>query len=347
MSMMTGAIRPSTPSDRDGSPVQKWFSELQSIPVEMVPVGSVRQGPALRDPVVENDGYVRVLMESAAQLPPIVVHRPTMRLIDGAHRLAAVKAIDRDMIAARFFDGSDDDAYALAVHSNIVHGLPLSIAERKAAAVRLMDSYPEWSDRLIARTAGLSHTTVGVERRRASGCGVQLDRRVGKDGKVRPVAADRGRRIAADIIKESPESSLREVSKRAGVSPSTVRDVRARLSRGEDPALRGETGLPRPRSADAVQAPIIISVQDSILTALRGDPTLRFTDNGRSILRLAADSVVELRAWQRVMFELPGYCHDSLARLARANAQSWIELAGRLEKSASGTGRRPRLVGDR
>ncbi|MFI7002378.1 ParB N-terminal domain-containing protein [Nocardia sp. NPDC050175] len=337
----------------------------------MVSVGSVRPGPALRDSVIRNDEYIRVLMESAAQLPPIIVHRPTMRLIDGAHRLEAAKTIDREMIAVRFFDGSDDDAYALAVHSNIMHGLPLSVAERKAAAMRLMNLYPQWSDRLIARTAGLSHTTVGAERRRATGGGVQLDRRVGKDGKVRPVVADDGRRIAANIIKESPESSLRAVSKRAGVSPSTVRDVRARLSRGEDPVVSGcvssqavdprvvngssqsksegayEPGMSPPKSAAAAQTPITTSVQDTILTALRSDPALRFTDKGRSILRLTGGSVVELRDWQQVMFDLPGYCHGSLARLARANAQSWIELANRLEKSAPGTGRRPKIVGDR
>jgi hypothetical protein len=38
---------------------------------------------------------------------------------------------------------------------NAAHGLPLSLADRKAAARRILGSYSDWSDRSIAAIAGI------------------------------------------------------------------------------------------------------------------------------------------------------------------------------------------------
>ncbi|MFE3193073.1 ParB N-terminal domain-containing protein [Nocardia sp. NPDC059240] len=116
-----------------------------------------------------------MLTESSTPLPAIIVHRRTMRVVDGAHRLAAAKELGHETIAVRFFDGSENEAFVLAVHANIAHGLPLSLAERKAAARRLVLSHPQWSDRLIADVAGLSHKTVSAERRRTAGADRRRD----------------------------------------------------------------------------------------------------------------------------------------------------------------------------
>lgn len=39
---------------------------------------------------------------------------------------------------------------------NTHHGLPLTRADRKAAAQRILDIHPHWSDRAIAKVTGLS-----------------------------------------------------------------------------------------------------------------------------------------------------------------------------------------------
>jgi ParB-like chromosome segregation protein Spo0J len=39
----------------------------------------------------QNEEHARLLAESGLELPPIVVHRPTRRVIDGMHRLAAAR----------------------------------------------------------------------------------------------------------------------------------------------------------------------------------------------------------------------------------------------------------------
>jgi hypothetical protein len=57
-----------------------------------------------------------------------------MRVIDGMYRLLAARMRGDSEIEARFFEGDDASSYVLAVKSNVEHGLPLSLADRKVAA---------------------------------------------------------------------------------------------------------------------------------------------------------------------------------------------------------------------
>jgi hypothetical protein len=126
----------------------------------------------------------------------------------------------------------------VAVEANVTHGLPLSLADRRAAAERIVTSHPHLSDRAIARTAGLGAKAVAAIRRRVAETadGPQLQAGVGRDGKVRPLNSLEGRSRAAERLAERPEASLREVARLAGISPATVSDVRRRLAAGEIPA---------------------------------------------------------------------------------------------------------------
>ncbi len=175
-----------------------------------------------------------MLAHSGAVLPPIIVHRPTMRVVDGLHRLRATVARGEDMIRARFFDGDRRDAFLISVRENTRHGLPLSLRDRTTAANRIVRSHAQWSDRAIAEATGLSPATVG-EIRRVAQAGAQQTTRLGRDGRVRPLNASHGRLRAAQLITEMPNASLRQIAQLSGISPGTVRDVRARLGRGEDP----------------------------------------------------------------------------------------------------------------
>src|SRR5690348_15977563 len=103
----------------------------------------------------ENPDHVRLLAEIGTGLTPILVHRATMRVIDGAHRLSAAKLRGETTIAVRFFDGSDHEAFVLAVRENVVHGLPLSVSDRVAAAELIIVSHQGWSDPMIAEAAGI------------------------------------------------------------------------------------------------------------------------------------------------------------------------------------------------
>src|SRR5205823_5872017 len=150
-------------------------------------------------------------------LPPIVVRRATMRVIDGMHRLYAAELRGNTTIKVRFFEGSEDDAFLLAVRTNIAHGLPLKIAERRSAAGRIINDRPELSDRSIASVVGLAAKTVAGIRRSATGDAPQLDARVGRDGRVRPLSSAEGRRLAGELLAEHPDASLRTIARGSGI----------------------------------------------------------------------------------------------------------------------------------
>ncbi|WP_172388141.1 ParB/RepB/Spo0J family partition protein, partial [Streptomyces sp. MNP-20] len=153
--------------------------------VHQVPIAVLR--PADSPRIGENLQHARTLGACGAVLPPILVHRETMRVIDGMHRLRAALMQQRDLVEVTYFDGSTEDAFVLAVESNITHGMPLTLAERAAAAARIIITHTQWSDRAIAAVAGLDPKTVAALRRRGMPPEAAPAVRVGQDGKVRPV----------------------------------------------------------------------------------------------------------------------------------------------------------------
>lgn len=75
----------------------------------------------------------------------------------------------------------------------------------------------------------------------------------------------------------------------------------------------------------------LTSTQELILRTLRNDPALRFNDKGKVLLRRLALSCTDIHALQRHAAEAPGHTRLALAKLARANARAWQELAARLD----------------
>ncbi len=309
-----------------------------------VPIGALLPGNSPRTGG-ENKSHTK-LMASASELPPIVVHQPTMRVIDGMHRLRAAKLRKQETIEVQFFDGTADEAFVIAVYANVTHGMPLTRKDRKAAAARLLNTYPHWSDRLIASTAGLSHRTVAAIRQSAIGQNGQLNARVGKDGKVRPITAANGRRIAADLIRADESASLREVAKRAGISPGTVRDVRSRLQDGAEPVPAWDaqdragqshkTGsAQRERDAERRKtAPVThmrrglgSSSADSALRRLRVDPALKFANYGRVLIRLLTTNLAAPAYCEPLVNDAPEHCLATIAEIASAIGDAWYMLA--------------------
>jgi uncharacterized protein YerC len=210
-------------------------------PTTTVPIRSLVPSQSLRINGEHTD-HVRTLAETDDKLPPIVVHRATMRVIDGMHRLRAAALRGREHIDVEFFEGDEEDAFVLAVELNARHGLPLSHADRAAAVARIINSHRQWSDRAIASVTGVSDKTV-ASIRRSSPEFPQSNTRMGRDGRSRPVNSMEGRMCAAEMITTRPNSSLRQVAKEAGISVGTARDVRKRLEAGQDPVPRQRRGV--------------------------------------------------------------------------------------------------------
>ncbi|MGZ3144530.1 hypothetical protein ACVDFE_21550 [Lentzea chajnantorensis] len=265
------------------------------------------------------------------------MHRSTKRVVDGMHRLRAAVLRGSATIAVRWFDGSADDAFALSVGVNAAHGLPLTQADRTAAAQRLLVSHPGWSDRAVAATTGLDNKTVAALRRSTEEV-PRLASRVGKDGRRRPVDPAPGRIAAAELISANPGASLREIARTAGIAVATVKDVRERMRLGRDvvPARTPDRAPALPRRPPP--RPV------GGLDVLKNDPSVRHTENGRNMLRLMAATSADADWWSAILDSLPEHCADAVVEAAQQCARRWTDLATRIEQRHTGgrhTGKRP------
>jgi ParB-like chromosome segregation protein Spo0J len=323
------AHRDEDPRNRESSGPPGW---------SLVQVGDLNEADSPRR-LGEDPKHVRILAE--AETPPILVHRQTMRVIDGMHRLRAAKLNGRPHIEVEFFDGSEADAFLRAVEANIAHGLPLGTADRKAAVQRIIRSHPQMSDREIARCAGLSDKTVAAIRRSSPDIPHSNLRR-GADGRVRPLEASEGRLRAARVLEEHPDATVREVAKAAGISLGTAQDVRRRVTEGLDAVSAGTdkdsslgTGAKRPvaraeggtagRNGAPAAAPVSVDAQ-RYLDRLGRDPAVRSTDSGRELLRWLWVHEAALRKWPELMSAIPPHCADAVTRLMEHYMSSWQHL---------------------
>ena len=296
--------------------------------------------------------HVEALAAAENPLPPIVVHRATLRVIDGAHRLQAAIRCGRTTIPVRFFDGDESEAFVLAVRLNVAHGLPLALADRKRAAERIIGSHPQWSDRRVATATGTSPVTVAEVRRRVVGEASATGSRIGQDGRVRPLDGSAGRRLAGQLMTENPGLSLRQVARAAGISPETARDVRARLHNGEDlvpgPRCRDDAvpaadpaverrGMP---ATVGILRPARAPVLDraAVVNRLKADPALRYSETGRNLLRLLSLHTLWTEDWEAIVHNVPPHCSGLVAELARQFADLWTDFATRTDRDIAKAG---------
>jgi len=285
----------------------------------------------------ENLDHVKALAEVRDCWPPIVVHRQTMRVIGGMHRLRAARLRGQPMVELQFFEGDDDDAFVAAVKANVAHGLPLTLADRRAAAARIVGSHAQRSDRWIGEVTGLAGGTVGAIRRRVSPSARPGTARIGRDGWVRPLEMAEGRRKAQEQITSRPEESLREIARTAGVSPATVKDVRDRMRRGENPVPRAANAA---RAGHPGQGRSHANGEDPggardlawSLDQLSKDPSLRCTESGRALLRWLETHARGPRPAAGLIDTVPSHCGYLIADIARKCAREWQELATALEQ---------------
>ncbi|MFF5185741.1 ParB N-terminal domain-containing protein [Streptomyces sp. NPDC000345] len=320
--------------------IAKCQQSVARSPVVKVPIATLVADDSPRAAGEDND-HAKALAESERAYPPIMVHRRTMRVIDGGHRLRAAQLRGHTHIAVRFFDGEQEDAFVLSVVANADHGMPLSRADRLAAVNRILGFYPEWSDRAIASVTGLSARKVAEMRRHRTGAHGDSVVRVGMDGRVRPVNRAQGRELAGELIKANPEASLRQIAKAAGISPATVADVRNRLRQGYDPVpvrLRKET-VRREQEAHKPAGGSVarrrtrsLDELTPIFDALCKDPSLRFSETGRIVLRLFDSCAAVTRERSRILDNVPAHCREQVAELLLSYAEIWQNLAMELSE---------------
>ena len=353
MSSQPASLSPSAASQADNvtnfsarpSQVTHEYSSVTVVPHSaLLPADSPRIGG-------QDLEHVRTLAEQSGPLPPILVHRSTMRVIDGMHRLRASMLREEGDIAVRFFDGTPEEAFVLAVQANARHGLPLSQVDRAAAASRILVSHPDWSDSAIAAIAGLSDKTVSAIRARSTSDVPKLPRRLGRDGRLRPVDPVEGRQRALDYLASQPNAPIRKIAEAAGIAPATARDVRNRIRNGQDPLparLRpvnttpstGQRAIRQAASPAPTDLQAVVHSRQEALEALKADPSLRLTDTGRTMLRMLNAHAAVPGGYEQLADAVPTHCLQSVLELARGCVQTWTTVVKHLESRSAGPQRR-------
>jgi uncharacterized protein YerC len=286
--------------------------------------------------------HVAMLLEQYDVLPPIVVHAETGKVIDGLHRGQEARERGEAEMDVLVFRGSESAAFVLSVEANISHGMPLSVADRRAAAARILHAYPTWSDRRVATVCGLSASTVARLRGRVQTSTESSQLRVGLDGKLRPTNSAARRFRASEIIKERPEATLRQIAAEAGISLGTAHDVRERLRHGEPPVparqLKALADGDYEETTSAGAEPAVVrddrSTRKLLLESLCRDPSVRFTDSDRRLVRWLTWRTVGVEGWDEAIDGLQPHCGFVLGKLARSLSDEWAALADLLEDRA-------------
>src|SRR5215472_16511802 len=125
-----------------------WLSDKPGTP-ESLRIDALRTGDGVRTGGLD-EGHVALLMETADLWPPILVWGKECLVVDGAHRVEAARRLRRTSVAAIRFPGTREEALVESIRRNVDHGLPLTIGDRRRAALRVLDRHGEWSDRRIA-----------------------------------------------------------------------------------------------------------------------------------------------------------------------------------------------------
>ena len=346
--------------------------EIDQLPVLPVPLNSLGPGFFLRQSGTDA-AHVQLLADASncGELPPILVQKSSLRIVDGMHRIEAAKLRGHRSINARFVDCTDEEAFILAVKSNTLHGLPLSRADRISGAKRILAWHRDWSDRAVAAATGLSAKTIAGLRCRSADISPDGSKRLGRDGKRRPVTGTEGRRRAADYLAARPDAPLREVAREADVSLGTVHDVRSRLRRGLDPvanlrdvaaaqdgsgASPQENGCP-PENGGSLRrdafyrAPNASALNGrrehgpsptwpSISSKIANDPTIRYTESGRIFLRWMTAHIIHPNEWDDFIVAVPSHWAGDVSQVAERVSDAWRQFACQL-RTRQGSGEAP------
>jgi ParB-like chromosome segregation protein Spo0J len=298
-----------------------------------LPIAALEVGPSRRERGVDS-AHVAALAEVAESWPPIVVNRSDRAVVDGQHRVAAAKQLGLREVDVIWFDGSDIENHLEFVRRNVSHGLPLTLAERRAAARRFVSSCPELSDRGIASVCGLSPRTVRRLREEAGAAAERTNgtrrgqRRIGRDGRVRPIDPKATRVRIAEEIARQPDASLRKIARAVGASPETVRSVRNEL-RGTDASTRAGELAGDP----AATALSLLSRSPGSRAGLvcRDDRAFIDREDGQAFVEwFGATSVEQSKLWQ-YLESVPLSRVYEIADEARRRAEFWTSFADAVE----------------
>jgi len=282
---------------------------------------SLRLGPP-------NAGHVGTLVQLNGSWSPILVSAHDYTIVDGHHRYLAARELGHSQIYCYLFVGGGEAAFLEALRLNSRQGLALTLKEREHAAQRVLEAHPDWSDRRIGGLCGLSPTTVGRLRLLVARPAVhpgQMDGRIGRDERIRPLDSGALRRRVTQALTARPGASLREIAVLSRCSPETVRAVRRAMDSGDE----GEVRDAAPKSPPPPSKP----------RSERIDPAFASTDEGAAFSAWFAKTAVGEQDWQGHVDHIPLSRIYEVADMALRRSEAWREFARAVEARVKPTSR--------
>ena len=134
------------------------------------------------------------------------------------------------------------------------------------------------------------------------------------------------------FIAANPDASQRTIARDAGISLGTARDVRERIRLGLDPvperqrrkATVSEPRRERPRGTSQARL-------RELLEQLTRDPSLRFTESGRALLRWCLARVQETEMRDQLIAQAPTHSWYTLIEFAQCYAEGLTDAAERMQ----------------
>lgn len=114
--------------------------------IKTVLISSLVQDKRFQARTSLNDAVVQryaLNYQNNAPFPPVKVAmvKGAAVLVDGWHRVAALKSINRTTVEAEVFKATQSDAVWMAMMANLSHGLPLKTRERTSALRKALTAY--------------------------------------------------------------------------------------------------------------------------------------------------------------------------------------------------------------
>ena len=252
--------------------------------------------------------------------------------------MLAARMLNRATVPVRYFEGTHEEAFVEAVKANVTHGKPLTLAEREAAARKLLGMHNDWSNRLVGDVCGLSDKTVGRLRKTTAEL-PQLSVRMGRDGRHRPIDSNPLRKQIATVLRAKPDASPEEVARNLSTSASTVRDVRRRIQTGRSPTrstrvvsveTSGRTAPQRDGDRRAIRASVDWEADSAIRSLPRGNELVEWLQRTR----------IRPDHWEGLVAEIPLGRIQQLIEEAESRSLEWTRFAAALEARARALNRR-------
>jgi hypothetical protein len=291
-----------------------------------LPVGRLDLSGSPRLGGVDKQHVSALAQLAASTLPPVLVHQRTLRVIDGVHRVHAAILRGDATIAAELIDCAEAEVFIRAVQANASHGLPLSLEDRREAGRRILETHPHWSDRMIAKTVGLSPNTVGAIRRRLAGAADASGHRVGLDGRVHRLSPGDTRCAVREALARNPAASVRQLAKAVGISVGRAHALRSELldvKPSEDTAAVGAQVEPHGTAR---------ALPGSLVKMLAADPALRLNEQGRGLLRMLVTQPIDPAQWSNLVDVVPAHRADVVIELAESFSETWSRFADELKR---------------